>query len=242
MDTIETTLQKLSQMGLMSSSRAFAEQVELMRAMPRIPDPTTFATMSLGSRVQKEINRLNAGYGLTNIARETFERNEALRLALANSCANLTAINSLAASHFATIDALQKQFELLNSPVDQLRNALSSMRAPYELLEAATRISVEGGLIGEFAFSTQQEQRPATDEMGTESQEREEVKSRIIQVNYLPQRTFEAIQNSPRLMRGLAPREFEEFTAELLSRLGFEGIELTPRSGDGGRDELLPVS
>lgn len=236
MDTIEKTLQKLSQMGLMSSSRALAEQMELMRAIPRIPDSTALAMMRMGDAVQREIERLNAGYGLDNFARETIERNEALRLALANSYTNLAAVNAAAASHFATIESLQKQIELLNSPVEQLRNALSAMRAPYELFQVASKLNVEGGLIGEFAFTTEQEQRPASDEPEVESQEREDVKSRIIQVGHFPQRIFEAIQNSPELMRGLAPREFEEFTAELLSKLGFESIELTPRSGDGGRD------
>jgi hypothetical protein len=236
MDNIEKTLRNLERMGLVSPSHAFAEQMKLVRTMPRIPDPSALAAMRVGVTMQKELERLNAGYGLGKAAREAFERNEAIGLALANSYTNLTAASSLSASTFATIGSLQKQIEALSSPVSQLRNTLSAMRAPQELFKAVNKFSVEGGLIGEFAFAPEQEQRTGEPEQETESREREEVRSRIIQVGHLPQQLFEAIANSPELMRGLAPREFEEFTADLLSRLGFTGIELTPRSGDGGRD------
>jgi HJR/Mrr/RecB family endonuclease len=39
-------------------------------------------------------------------------------------------------------------------------------------------------------------------------------------------------------MHRLTPREFEEFTAEILGALGFRDIILTPRAADGGRDVI----
>ena len=37
-------------------------------------------------------------------------------------------------------------------------------------------------------------------------------------------------------MREVQPREFEYFVAYLVDEVGFRNVEVTPRSGDGGRD------
>lgn len=55
-------------------------------------------------------------------------------------------------------------------------------------------------------------------------------------VQYFPFDMIKALGREPRLLHGLTPRMFEEFIAELLVRLGFENLELTSFSGDGGRD------
>jgi len=55
-------------------------------------------------------------------------------------------------------------------------------------------------------------------------------------VHFLNFRVVEAVLREPRMMREISPREFEELTAEILDRLGFVSITLTPRSADGGRD------
>jgi len=92
--------------------------------------------------------------------------------------------------------------------------------------------------IGEFEFEDEAidyEDDEHTDADGADMLP-EDVRERIARVEYLPVRLVEAIHESPDLMRGLQPREFEEFVAEILQGLGFESVTLTPPSGDGGRD------
>lgn len=65
-----------------------------------------------------------------------------------------------------------------------------------------------------------------------------EYQKRILAVENLPFRLVRQIASDARHMRTLTPRQFEEFTAELLDALGFRDIVLTPRQGDGGRDVI----
>jgi restriction endonuclease Mrr len=60
----------------------------------------------------------------------------------------------------------------------------------------------------------------------------------LIRVDRLPLRLLRAVMRDPRHVRRLTPRQFEEFTAEILDTLGFQNVLLTPRSGDGGRDVI----
>lgn len=66
-----------------------------------------------------------------------------------------------------------------------------------------------------------------------------EVSSEDIRVAVQPvsQRLMELLAERPEMMHELAPREFEEVVAELLSRMGCD-VQLTPRTGDEGRDIL----
>lgn len=82
------------------------------------------------------------------------------------------------------------------------------------------------------------------DENGTKTQIilAEDLKERLETVNFLPIKIFERISNDPKLMHGMNPRDFEFFIAELLSKLGFENIIVTPRSGDKGRDIIATQS
>lgn len=66
----------------------------------------------------------------------------------------------------------------------------------------------------------------------------EEYQQRIVQVDCLPLRVLGAVLRDPRTVHGLEPREFEHFVAEVVDRLGFTNVILTPRSGDGGRDVI----
>ncbi len=52
----------------------------------------------------------------------------------------------------------------------------------------------------------------------------------------LPLDVLSRILRNPSEVRSISPRQFEEFIADLLSRLGFEDVQLTPRSRDGGKD------
>lgn len=52
----------------------------------------------------------------------------------------------------------------------------------------------------------------------------------------LPFRCFDEILENPEAMKFLDARDFEHFIAVLVDKLGFEGVCLTPASGDKGRD------
>lgn len=59
---------------------------------------------------------------------------------------------------------------------------------------------------------------------------------RLESVDFLPLRVLDHIYRAPKLIHQLTPRQFEQLVAEILEELGFQGVELTPRSGDKGRD------
>jgi HJR/Mrr/RecB family endonuclease len=59
---------------------------------------------------------------------------------------------------------------------------------------------------------------------------------RMAEVGHFPLEVIHEISRNPKNMHDLSPRMFEEFIAELLARLGFDQIQLTGYSGDGGRD------
>ncbi len=61
---------------------------------------------------------------------------------------------------------------------------------------------------------------------------------RLQVVNNLPVRVMRAILADPRLLLGIDPYHFEKVVAELLSAQGFQNIQVTKRSGDGGKDIL----
>lgn len=65
-----------------------------------------------------------------------------------------------------------------------------------------------------------------------------EHQDRIVRAENIPFRLIHAILHDPRHMHNLTPRQFEEFIAEVVDRLGFSNIILTPPSGDGGRDVI----
>ncbi len=63
-----------------------------------------------------------------------------------------------------------------------------------------------------------------------------EYSRRLQIVEYFPIRVFQLIASDPRQMYSMTSRQFEEFIAELISKLGFDDVLLTPQSCDGGRD------
>ena len=60
----------------------------------------------------------------------------------------------------------------------------------------------------------------------------------LLTVSSLPFKVIAQILRSPAELRNLSPRQFEEFIAETLVRLGFNDVVLTPRSRDGGKDVI----
>jgi HJR/Mrr/RecB family endonuclease len=63
-----------------------------------------------------------------------------------------------------------------------------------------------------------------------------EFKNRLVQVEQIPLRAIDMILRDERHLHRLAPREFEEFVADMIHQLGFRDVLLTPRSTDGGKD------
>ncbi len=61
-------------------------------------------------------------------------------------------------------------------------------------------------------------------------------------VSFAPLRWLDAALRDPGIMLQLGPRDFEEFTAALVERLGVTNIQLTPARADGGRDILGTVN
>lgn len=57
----------------------------------------------------------------------------------------------------------------------------------------------------------------------------------IIDVTSVSDQLLERVHANPKLMYELTPRKFEEFVAEVLSRLGYN-VTVTPASRDGGKD------
>lgn len=66
----------------------------------------------------------------------------------------------------------------------------------------------------------------------------DEYKSNLIKVDGLPLRAISTILRDPKELHNLSPGQFEEFIADMLSKLGFKNIILTPRSSDGGKDVI----
>jgi hypothetical protein len=60
----------------------------------------------------------------------------------------------------------------------------------------------------------------------------------LIQTRFLSWRLLEEILKRPEKMHNITSRQFEEFVAELLDKLGCKNVELTPRSGDNNRDVI----
>lgn len=65
-----------------------------------------------------------------------------------------------------------------------------------------------------------------------------QVRTEIIRVSgFVNEWLLRDLERNPGRMLSLTPRQFEELVAELFAREGFE-VELTPASGDGGRDVI----
>jgi len=64
----------------------------------------------------------------------------------------------------------------------------------------------------------------------------EEFQEQLEIVQFVPFKLLQKIKQDPSLMRHVSPRDFERFVAELIDKLGFQNVVLTPQSNDGGRD------
>lgn len=130
-------------------------------------------------------------------------------------------------------------------PSVQLAGLVNDWSAPFR--EALQRISdgiVGAAYIGELEIEGEDEVGGVEDEDDYSS----DFESRLIEVvpaetlvqlgkvGFAPIGELDRILRSPEAMRALSARDFEYFVAELIDRLGFENVHVTPRSGDQGRD------
>lgn len=150
---------------------------------------------------------------------------------LENSWA-LTAARELAASSDAYFVDLAEQL----SPSASVLRRLASLDIARDYNGIIAGLGVEANFLGEFSYESSEDgvisEPPETEKSN------DEVASRLVEVNWFPVMLFEELRRNPELMKRLDDRRFEEFCAELLDRIGFEKIQLTPRSGDGGRDVI----
>lgn len=64
------------------------------------------------------------------------------------------------------------------------------------------------------------------------------IQKQLERVEFVPLRVLDRILCAPEAMRSLNAWDFERFVATLIGQLGFREVEITPRSGDLGRDVL----
>lgn len=67
-------------------------------------------------------------------------------------------------------------------------------------------------------------------------------RSRLIEAGSVPLAVIQELMRQPTSFFKLGHRQFEWVIAEMLSRLGFRNIALTPRSADGGKDIIASNS
>jgi len=122
-----------------------------------------------------------------------------------------------------------------------------SLVAASERLNSAIADAV---YIGEIEIDTEQEEDvgPSAETDDSTLEERlvdvvsADVLSKLKSVDFLPLNALDRILRSPEAMRSLSARDFELFVATLIDQLGFEDVQVTPRSGDQGRDILAVKS
>lgn len=144
----------------------------------------------------------------------------------------LTAARELAASSDTYFSYLAEQL----SPHAAVLRGLANLDIPRDYSGIIAGLGVEANFLGEFSYELSEDR--LISEPSEKEQSNDEVTSRLVEVNWFPVLLFEELRRNPELMKGLDDRRFEEFCAELLDRTGFEKIQLTPRSGDGGRDVI----
>jgi HJR/Mrr/RecB family endonuclease len=155
----------------------------------------------------------------------------------------LTAFDEMSKRMQVWSTAVEAQ-NLLKLP-DHVTRALQGIRINNELLRLIQ--SVENSTKLDDVVSSLQQESIYLGEYGfLDSEDDEGFETKIIlpenieesykAVNFLPITIFEKILKDPTLMREISSRDFEYFVAEIVEKLGFSNVTVTPRSGDGGRD------
>ena len=133
---------------------------------------------------------------------------------------------------------------MLEASAKAYQDVMSMMASPsLEFLQYArlNRALVEAAFLGEVEVG---------DRHGDDEESNLDVEDQLIEV--VPASALDALRRvefapfsllatavrRPESLLELSPRTFEQFVAELVSRLGIEDVILTPEKGDGGRDVI----
>jgi HJR/Mrr/RecB family endonuclease len=96
--------------------------------------------------------------------------------------------------------------------------------------EIAKTLQLDSIYIGEYDISDEDENSETNIILP------EFIDTSLKQVGFLPLTLVKKVYDEPSLLRQIDPRDFEYFIAEIIEKLGFENVSVTPRSGDGGQD------
>lgn len=220
--------------------------------------PDSFAIQAIRASV-REMEELRGSLLASNLVQQAFEDhqrysklitplNEEIRALAgeANSVIQLAASGSVSLDTASVVSVARQLSFSTESYFSSLASRFAAQNAvlgglaglpePGEFTTLISGLGAGAEFLGEFSYEL-----PDTEEAGEgtnpESVE-SKIESRLIEVNWFPVMLFEELRRNPELMKGLDDRKFEEFCAELLDRIGFEKVQLTPRSGDGGRDVI----
>ena len=110
---------------------------------------------------------------------------------------------------------------------------------PKRLNEIYEALSLDSILIGEFDINESPEIESADESVeGSRIILPGEFQERFKTVKFMPLTLYNKVIDDPALMREIDPRDFEYFVADLIQKLGFDDVDVTPQSNDGGRDVI----
>jgi len=150
----------------------------------------------------------------------------------------------------AVLRLAEQAFSIAASPLFDYPNTflLSQDALVRSRFESVDRAIEAANFLGEIDISESDETEVDDGEI-TEAVEKQLVQiapadtlEKLRRVEFAPFTLLERVARNPEAMRLLDSREFEQFVAMLVEKLGFENVILTPRSGDEGRDVLATLN
>ncbi len=114
------------------------------------------------------------------------------------------------------------------------RSIADQLKPSREFIEMMNSFAVNLQRLGEIAIDFDIDDEEQQGELSLNIGE--EAANRLIQVDFLPLHIIRAIVKDPSLLLQTSSRDFERRMASLLEKLGFESVQLTQASKDGGID------
>lgn len=152
-----------------------------------------------------------------------------------------SAVDAIIKSNNALLEYQNLSQALLGySATEQLRKELSAI-AGTSAINVLNAMRDNAVYLGEYTFEPEDE-RGLAEKSASESDSHsaiilpENADFQLRRVDYFPISILHKMMSDPELMRTIPPREFELFVGELIDKLGFSDVSVTPRSNDRGRD------
>ena len=186
-------------------------------------------------------------------------------LGIARRQADLMALPLVSSVLDTYLERQRKMSAVEQMAFGQLRQAeldwlLRTSISPYPNIAALNRATASGarealygrlniglsraGLLAEVELDDESDDGKG-DQSSVESQLIEVIPAEALdalrRVEFVPFSLLSAAVRDPKMLLGVTPRTFEQFVAELISRLGITDVILTPERADGGRDVLGTV-